>query len=116
VVANLEADAARLRDEVDVVAAELTAIGPEADELTAQEEAFAAERRTVLSTLNEVTSGATTASAAARAARAATIRKLNERGSRAMRASRRPQATCSTGPSNSSAPSVSTRSSRCWSR
>ena len=65
VVANLEADAARLRDEVDVVAAELTAIGPEADELTAQEEAFAAERRTVLSTLNEVTSGATTASAAA---------------------------------------------------
>jgi chromosome segregation protein len=65
VVANLEADAARLRDEVDLVAAELTAIGPEADELTAQEEAFAAERRTVLSTLNEVTSGATTASAAA---------------------------------------------------
>ena len=52
VVANLEADAARLRDELDEVDAALDRVAPESEALTAEEEAFAdgagAVRRVVL--------------------------------------------------------------------
>ncbi len=65
VVANLEADAARLRDELTSVVADLAAVGPEAETLTAQEEEFAEHRRATLSTINDVTSSTTAASAAA---------------------------------------------------
>ena len=65
VVANLEADAARLRDELDGVANDLAAIGPEAEALAAQEEAFAEDRRSIMTTLSEVSNTASAASAAA---------------------------------------------------
>lgn len=65
VVANLEADAARLRDELDSVADELAALGPEAEALTAQEEEFAEHRRSTLATINEINTSTSAASAAA---------------------------------------------------
>lgn len=43
-VANLEADAARLRDEIVEVETALALVAPEAESLTAEDEAFAAER------------------------------------------------------------------------
>ncbi len=65
VVASLEADAARLTAELDTVAAALTAIGPEADELTAAEEAFAAERQEVLAALDQTGASVSVAASAA---------------------------------------------------
>ncbi|MFN8022888.1 MAG: chromosome segregation protein SMC [Acidimicrobiales bacterium] len=65
VVANLEADAARLRDELESVAAELEGLGPEADALAAEEEEFAEHRRSTLATINDINAGTSAASAAA---------------------------------------------------
>ncbi len=65
VVANLENDAARLREELDQVQADLQAVGPEAEELTGQEESFADHRRSVLATINDMAASVTAASAAA---------------------------------------------------
>ena len=65
VVANLEADAARLRDELASVAAELEGLGPEAEVLAAEEDEFADHRRATLATINEINSGTSAASAAA---------------------------------------------------
>ena len=65
VVANLEADGARLLDELDAVAADLAALGPEADELVTQEQEFADHRRTTLQTINDINAGTSAASAAA---------------------------------------------------
>jgi chromosome segregation protein len=65
VVANLEADAARLRDELQGVAEELSALGPEAEALTAHEEEFAEHRRSTLATINEINTSTSAASAAA---------------------------------------------------
>ncbi len=65
VVANLEADAARLRDDLDAVAADLAALGPEAEELASQEQEFAEHRRTTLQTINDINAGTSAASAAA---------------------------------------------------
>ena len=65
VVANLENDAARLREELAQVQGDLVALGPEADELSAQEEAFAEHRRSVLATINDMTASVSAASAAA---------------------------------------------------
>ncbi len=65
VVANLEADGARLRDELESVAADLAALGPEAEELAVQEQEFAEHRRSTLQTINDITAGTSAASAAA---------------------------------------------------
>ncbi len=65
VVANLEADGARLRDELESVAADLAALGPEAEELAVQEQEFAEHRRSTLRTINDITAGTSAASAAA---------------------------------------------------
>lgn len=65
VVANLENDAARLREELAQVQGDLVALGPEADELSTQEESFAEHRRSVLATINDMTASVSAASAAA---------------------------------------------------
>jgi len=65
VVANLEADAQRLRDELDEVGRGLEALGPEADALSAEEASFADHRRETLETLDSVSVSTTAASAAA---------------------------------------------------
>jgi chromosome segregation protein len=65
VIANLEADASRVRDELEAVAEALAAVGPEAEQLTADEASFAERRRTMLETLSEAQSPASAASAAA---------------------------------------------------
>jgi chromosome segregation protein len=65
VVANLEADATRLRDELAQVAAELAELGPEADRVAADEEHFHRERTDALASLDAVVGGASAASAAA---------------------------------------------------
>ncbi len=65
VVANLEADAARFRDELDSVSRELAAVEPDADQLLAEEAAFADERSTVLEAVSVDPSGTQAASAAA---------------------------------------------------
>ena len=65
VVANLEADAAKLRDDLVAVANDLAALGPEAEALSDEEEAFADERRSTLSTLESMVASTTAASAAA---------------------------------------------------
>ena len=65
VVANLEADGARLRDELESVAADLAALGPEAEQLAVQEQEFAEHRRSTLQTINDITAGTSAASAAA---------------------------------------------------
>ncbi len=65
VVANLEAEAARLRDDLVTVADELAQLGPRADELAEEESAFQEQRRTTLATLNDISSSTTAASAAA---------------------------------------------------
>src|SRR6056297_3675567 len=64
VVANLEADAARFRDELDSVSRELAAVEPDADQLLAEEAAFADERSTVLEAVSADPSGTQAASAA----------------------------------------------------
>jgi chromosome segregation protein len=65
VVANLEADAQRLRDELESVQAELAALGPEAEELAAEEAAFALQRRETLDAIEGLGSATSAASAAA---------------------------------------------------
>ncbi|MFZ4811193.1 MAG: chromosome segregation protein SMC [Ilumatobacteraceae bacterium] len=65
VIANLEHEAVRLRDELSSVAAELEALGPQADELASREEAFTEHRRNALATLDTVVASSSAASAAA---------------------------------------------------
>ena len=65
VVANLEADAARLRDDLTTVADELQLLGPAAEGLAGEEERFAEHRRQTLATINDMASSTTAASAAA---------------------------------------------------
>ena len=65
VVANLEADAGRLRDELAAVETELASLGPEAEQLAVEEETFAAERRETMQAIEGLGSGASAASAAA---------------------------------------------------
>jgi chromosome segregation protein len=65
VVANLEHDAARVRDELATVASELALVGPEAEALHDEERDFDEHRRSTLATLNDL--GSTTAAASAAA-------------------------------------------------
>ncbi len=65
VVANLEADAMRLRAELEAVAANLVALVPEAEALTADQESFAAQRRDTLAAIEGIGASTTAASAAA---------------------------------------------------
>jgi chromosome segregation protein len=65
VVANLEADAARFRQELDAVAAELDSLAPAAAQLEVDEEAFRAERDQISTALTDDPGGARAASAAA---------------------------------------------------
>jgi len=65
VVATLEADAARFRDELVEVAAELTGVEPRSEELLADEESFSAERERVIAAIGADPSGSRAASAAA---------------------------------------------------
>ena len=65
VVANLEADAQRLRDDLVAVEADLGALGPEAEALTVEEAEFATQRRETLDAIEGIGSSATAASAAA---------------------------------------------------
>ncbi|MGD9996213.1 MAG: chromosome segregation protein SMC [Ilumatobacteraceae bacterium] len=65
VVANLEADAAKLRDELAEIDAALAAVGPEADELAAEEASFAERRKITLATITDVTTSTSAATAAA---------------------------------------------------
>jgi chromosome segregation protein len=65
VVANLEADAARFREELEAVEAALAEIEPAAEALLAEEEAFRAERAKVLDAVTGDTTGTRAASAAA---------------------------------------------------
>jgi len=68
VVANLEADAARFRSELDSVAAALLQVAPDAEAMTADEESFTAERERVLAALDEAEAGGGGSRAAAAAA------------------------------------------------
>ncbi len=68
VVANLEADAARVRDELDQVTVDLAKIGPDAETLTADTEAFEAERLAALAMIAEITNTGSKATSAASAA------------------------------------------------
>ncbi|MFZ9628377.1 MAG: chromosome segregation protein SMC [Ilumatobacteraceae bacterium] len=65
VVANLEADAQRLRDELVSVESDMAALGPEAEALAAEETEFAEQRRDTLATIDNVGASTTAASAAA---------------------------------------------------
>ncbi len=65
VVANLEADAQRLRDELAGVEADLLAVGPEADALAAEEAAFVDQRRETLASIEGISNSTSAASAAA---------------------------------------------------
>ncbi len=65
VIANLEADASRLRAELDDVTAELVALGPAAELLVADEEHAAAQRREVLASIEHHDTGSPAANAAA---------------------------------------------------
>jgi chromosome segregation protein len=65
VVANLEADAGRLREELAAVEAEMSTLGPETEQLAADEAAFAEERRETLDAIEGLGSTTTAASAAA---------------------------------------------------
>ena len=65
VVANLEAEAQRLRAELESVEGELSELGPEAEALTAEEEAFAEQRRDTMASIDGVSSATTAATAAA---------------------------------------------------
>ena len=65
-VANLEAEAARLRDELEVVALDIVAVRPEVDELEIEERRFESERTTALEAVAPSDrSGSRAASAAA---------------------------------------------------
>ena len=65
VVANLEADAQRLRDELAGVEADLIAVGPEAEELAAEETLFTDQRRETLASIEGISNSTSAASAAA---------------------------------------------------
>jgi chromosome segregation protein len=85
VVANLEADVARLRAELDDVAGALLQVAPDAESLEAAELAFAGERERVLAALATAEGGGGRAAAAAaevrgelRAARGALERSTSE--------------------------------------
>ena len=65
VVANLEAEAGRLRDELSGVEADLGSLGPEAEALAAEEGMFADQRRDTLASIENVANSATAATAAA---------------------------------------------------
>ena len=65
VVANLEADAQNLRDDLALVLAEIEALGPEAESLAADEDDFATERKSTLESLEAVSVSTSAASAAA---------------------------------------------------
>jgi chromosome segregation protein len=65
VVANLEAEAARLRDDLDQVARDLAGMEPAAEALAAEEEAFAVERRDTIALLDATSTSSSAASAAA---------------------------------------------------
>ena len=65
VVANLEADAQRLRDELATVEADLAALGPEADGLAAEEATFGEQRRQTLANIEDLGNATSAASAAA---------------------------------------------------
>lgn len=65
VVANLEADAQRLRDELAGVEADLAAVGPEAEALAAEEAEFAESRRETLASIDGISNSTSAASAAA---------------------------------------------------
>ena len=84
VVANLEADAARLRSEFDAVSEELNLVSPDYELLVADEETFRTERSRVTDALSADDGGAKAASAAAevrgelRSARAGLERSASE--------------------------------------
>ncbi len=65
VVANLEADAQRLRDELESVVAELGQLGPDAEALAAEEAEFADQRRETMEAIEHL--GGTTSAASAAA-------------------------------------------------
>ncbi len=65
VVASLEADANNLRLELQRVADDLRQLGPEADQLTSEEQEFGIEREQVLVTIDNVVPSSSAASAAA---------------------------------------------------
>ncbi|MCB0984569.1 MAG: chromosome segregation protein SMC, partial [Ilumatobacter sp.] len=65
VVANLEADAQRLRDELVSVEADLAALGPEADALANEEASFGEQRRQTLANIEDLGNATSAASAAA---------------------------------------------------
>ncbi|MBI4883757.1 MAG: chromosome segregation protein SMC [Actinobacteria bacterium] len=65
VVANLEADAQGLRDELASVEAELSGLGPEAELLAAEEQTFGEQRRATLASIDGISSSTSAASAAA---------------------------------------------------
>jgi chromosome segregation protein len=85
VVANLEADAARFRQELDAVAAELDSLAPTAEQLDLDEVSFRAERDQISTAFSDDPGGARAASAAAevrgelRSVRAGFERGDNER-------------------------------------
>jgi chromosome segregation protein len=65
VVANLEADAGRLRDELAGVESDLAALGPETEVLEADEQQFAQERRETMEAIEQLGGSTSAASAAA---------------------------------------------------
>ena len=65
VVASLESDANNLRVELQRVADDLLQLGPEAEQLASEEEAFGAERHEALLTIDNVVTSSSAASAAA---------------------------------------------------
>ncbi len=64
-VANLEAEAARVADELDAVSAELAGLEPQAEQLHEDEAAFAAHRQRAVADLDDEAPGSSAASAAA---------------------------------------------------
>ena len=65
VVANLEADGQRLRDELANVLAELESLGPEAEALSTEEAEFADQRRETMEAIEQLGTSTSAASAAA---------------------------------------------------
>ncbi|CAB4362544.1 MAG: chromosome segregation protein SMC [Actinobacteria bacterium] len=65
VVANLEGEAQRLRDELASVEADLAAVGPEAETLAGEEGTFAEQRRETMASIEGISNSTSAASAAA---------------------------------------------------
>jgi chromosome segregation protein len=65
VVANLEADASKLRDELASVLNDLASLAPEADQLASEEDEFGGERQHTMATLDGVITSSSAATAAA---------------------------------------------------